>query len=203
MVLALRRSLRILTGLLAALGLLVVLVTFTPLTYWYSTLLAGRWNDPRGDVLIVLGGGTLDRNTLATDSYWRCVYASLVWRQGGFRQVVVSGEGVSKPMRDLLVSMQVPADAIVLETASTSTHESAVNLQRLLAATPGVKVLLTSDYHMFRARRALAKAGLKVRLRPYPDVRKRYQRFTGRWPAFLDLVVETGKIVYYYFHGWI
>ena len=64
-------------------------------------------------------------------------------------------------------------------------------------------MLLTSDYHMFRAHRAFKKAGLEVLPKPFPDARKRASEWTGRWPAFLDLVEETLKIGYYYARGWI
>lgn len=75
---------RALVALLAGLGLLVVVVTFTPLVSWYSGLLAGAWEDPRGDVLIVLAAERLDSDTLGLGSYWRSVYANLAWREGGF-----------------------------------------------------------------------------------------------------------------------
>ena len=65
----------------------------------------------------------------------------------------------------------------------------------------GRKVLLTSDYHMFRACRAFRKAGLEVAPRPFPDAGKRAANWLGRWPAFLDEVVETLKIGYYFVRG--
>jgi hypothetical protein len=71
----LHRLLRLLRTLLASLGSLVLLVAFTPVVSWYSRLLAGLWEDPRGDVLSVFAGGTIDSETLAPDSYWRSVYA--------------------------------------------------------------------------------------------------------------------------------
>ena len=52
----LRRALRLITTLLAGLGLLVVLICATSLVSWFARLLAGPWNDPDGDILIVLGG---------------------------------------------------------------------------------------------------------------------------------------------------
>lgn len=117
--------------------------------------------------------------------------------------MVVAGAGIAPPMRDFLVCHGVPAGAIAIEDASTSTREQALNVKRLLAGTPGVKVLLTSDYHMFRARRAFLKAGLDVRPRPFPDARKQCSHFPGRWSAFVGVVVETAKIVYYSCRGWI
>jgi uncharacterized SAM-binding protein YcdF (DUF218 family) len=73
----------------------------------------------------------------------------------------------------------------------------------MLRDTPERKVLLTSDYHMFRAFRAFQKAGLNVLSRPIPDARKRAARWLYRWWVFLDLSSETMKIVYYRARGWI
>ena len=63
-------------------------------------------------------------------------------------------------------------------------------------------MLLTSDYHMFRARRAFRKAGLEVEPRPFPDADKRLNNWRARWQVVLDLGVETVKIVYYRVRGW-
>jgi uncharacterized SAM-binding protein YcdF (DUF218 family) len=193
---------------LAALGSLFVVVTVTPLVSWWAGALAGPWEDPRGDVLIVLGGSILEGGILGESSYWRSVYAVLVWREGGFRQVILSGGGpeghaIVAPMRDFLLCQGVPHGALRLETYSTSTRGNALYTRELLAGESGRKVLLTSDFHMFRAYRAFQKVGLDVVPRPYPDVRKRAARWMSRWPAFLDLAGETVKIGYYYARGWI
>jgi uncharacterized SAM-binding protein YcdF (DUF218 family) len=188
---------------LAALGLLMVVATFTPLVPWYARALSGDWSDANDGVLIVLGGGTIDKDMLAQGSYWRCVYGARAWQQGKFREVVVSGEGVAGLMRDFLVSHGVPASAIRVEDRSSSTRENALFVKAMVAGTPGRKVLLTSDYHVFRARGAFRKAGLEVTTRAFPDALKAATRFERRWPAFLTLCEETVKIVYYKARGWI
>jgi uncharacterized SAM-binding protein YcdF (DUF218 family) len=203
-----RISLRLFCSGLTGLGLLVVLVTVTPLVSWWAGVLAGPWEDPNGDVLIVLGGSLLEDGIMGPTSYWRSTYAVLAWGEGSFREVVVSGgsragASIAKPMRDFLECRGVPRTAIEIEDRSRSTHENALYVAELLAGVSGRKVLLTSDYHMFRAYRAFKKAGLEVLPRPSPDARKRASNWTGRWPAFLDLVEETLKIGYYYARGWI
>ena len=191
---------------LATLGFLVILVSVTPLTWSLGTELAGPWNDPKGDTLIVLGGSATEDGVLSDTSYLRSRYALEAYRQGGFRKIVVSGGGepaVAFPMQDFLLCHGIPAEAIVLEPKSKSTRENALFTRELLATEPGTKVLLTSDYHMLRAHRAFLKAGLMVEPRPIPDVRKRSTRWRGRWPAFLDLMQEYCKIAYYRARGWI
>jgi uncharacterized SAM-binding protein YcdF (DUF218 family) len=171
------------------------LVTVTPVVFWWAGVLAGPWEDPNGDVLIVLGGSLLDKGLMGQSSYWRSVYALRAWRQGSFQKIVINGGpadcSIAEPMRDFLDAHGVPREAIQIETQSRSTHENAVRVAELLTRVPGRKILLTSDYHVFRAYRAFKKAGLDVLPRPFPDVRKRAVGWAGRWPAFLDLVLET------------
>jgi uncharacterized SAM-binding protein YcdF (DUF218 family) len=106
-------------------------------------------------------------------------------------------------MRDFLLSAGVPADRLIIEEQSTSTRENAVNVKQLLASFPGRKVLLTSDYHMFRAYHAFRKAGLDVLPRPFPDAIKRSGFYAERWPIFITLCEEAVKSAYYYARGWI
>ena len=56
---------------------------------------------------------------------------------------------------------------------------------------------------MYRAYRTFRKPGLDVVPVPFPDAIKRGLFWQGRWPAFLDLVVESAKILYYRVRGWI
>jgi uncharacterized SAM-binding protein YcdF (DUF218 family) len=189
--------------LCGCIGLAVLLATFTPFVSWYGGKLAGRWDDPEGDTLIVLSGGDLGDGFPAENTVLRCLYAVRAYHGGHFRKIVVSGFRISPHMRSLLTSEGVPAEAVAVENESKSTRESALAMARLLNGDEGSKVLLTSDYHMLRAVRAFRKAGLTVLPRPIPDVRKRATHWIKRWPALLDEVVETVKIAYYSARGWI
>jgi uncharacterized SAM-binding protein YcdF (DUF218 family) len=203
------KYLRLLYGCLAALGALMVLVTVTPLVPWWARTLAGPWTDPRGEVVIVLGGSRVGADEIGISSYWRTVYAARVYRGGGVKQFVITGgppnDGVpiAVLMRTFLAGMGVPPDAIAVETASTSTRENALYVTRLLAGDPRQRVLLTSDYHMFRAWRAFRKAGLETLPHPFPDAIKRSQSRWNRWQVFIELSIETCKIGYYFLRGWI
>jgi uncharacterized SAM-binding protein YcdF (DUF218 family) len=188
---------------LAALGLLLVLVTATPLVRWWARALAGAWDDPRGDVLIVPAEPSAAASTIGGSSYWRSVYAARSYKQDGFRSVIVTGAGSSAAMRDLIVYLGVPRDAVRIEDRSSGARENALFSRDLVDAARGRKVLLTSDYHMFRARRAFRKAGLDVAPRPFPDVLKMSGCLMCRWQAFVTLSGESAKIAYYYARGWI
>jgi uncharacterized SAM-binding protein YcdF (DUF218 family) len=194
--------------LAAAIGFLWVAVTFTPLVFWWGTALAGPWEDPKGETLVVLSGSSMGSDVMGASTFWRCVYALLVYREGGVRQIIASGAGeagrpVAEIMRDYLEGSGVPRGTVLVEPRARSTRESALFLQPMLQGPPGRVVLLSSDYHMFRATRAFRKAGVDVLPRPIPDVRKRAASWDRRWDAFQDLVIETTKIGYYFLRGWI
>lgn len=195
-------------GGLIAVGFIFVLVTVTPLVRWWARALAGDWTSPGGDILIVLGGSILDDGSIGQSSYWRSLYAARTFKEGGFRQVIITGGGTSAtpiaaPMRDFIVCLGVPRDVVQVETGSSNTRENALLTSRLLASSAGRKVLLTSDYHMFRAYRAFRKAGLDVAPRPLPEVTKAANCWLCRWQIFITLMTESSKIAYYYARGWI
>ena len=97
----------------AAIGLAFLLVTLTPIDYWWATALAGPWDDPKGDVLVVLTGSLLDDRTIGMNSYWRGVYASRVFLDDRFQEMIISGGAQGQqvanaiPMRDFVVSQGV------------------------------------------------------------------------------------------------
>jgi len=194
-----RKGMRVLTFL----GALLLLVTLLP-PRWYVRQLAGSWNDPRGATLIVLGADVLDGQMLGVASYWRSVYAVLVWREGGFGHLILSGNAaITLPMRDFIVAQGIPDSAIVMEEHAGSTRQNALLTAALAHQFPAPYVLLTSDYHMWRAHHAFQKAGLTIQPRPFPDALKRMNQWSARWPIFIELLVESAKIAYYWARGWV
>lgn len=193
---------------LTALGLFLLLVTATPCTTWWAQQMAGPVYASGGDILIVLAGSTVDGQYLGESSYWRCIYAVLAWKQGQFSRILISGKASTGTpaavlMRNFLVAHEVDAAAIIVEPESTSTRENAQRSALLLAGMTGRKVLLTSDYHMSRALAVFRREGIAVEPLPAADAGKRSSRWQGRWPAFLDLCVESGSWIWYRLHGWI
>lgn len=194
---------RFLVMALAAVGLLVLTITFTPLVFWYATWLSGPWNYPKGDILIVLSASAGADGLMERDSYLRATYGVLMWRQGHFRKIVVCGREAGLQMRNFMIFSGVPAEAVVVEQESASTHESALFTEAMLRGEPGRKMLLTSDYHMYRASACFRRAGLDIQPLPVPDVRKYYNHMAFRWPIAVDLLEETVKIIYYRWEDWI
>jgi uncharacterized SAM-binding protein YcdF (DUF218 family) len=200
---------RFLTTALASLGGLVVVVTFTPMVSWSARGLAGRWSDPCGDTLIVLSGSPSQGGVIGESTYWRSAYAVMAYRKCGMHKIILTGGNrdggtpVADSMAEFVESQGIPRDRILRETRAFSTRENALYTQPLLTNSASPPVLLTSDFHMFRAQRVFEKLGVVVQPRPIPDALKRASNWQGRWPAFLDVASETVKIVYYYARGWI
>jgi len=182
----------------------------TRLVPWIAGRLSGQWNEPKGEVLIVLGAEELGDGTLGPSSYWRAVYAVRAYRTGNIRRVVTSGgrlgsaqsPSLAQSMADFMVGLGVPREAIVTEDRSTSTRENALWTAEIVRQWPGRKVLLTSDVHMHRARGAFARAGVDVIPDPIPDVGKRWNSWAARWECTWIVAAELVKNVYYSARGW-
>lgn len=198
-----KRLWNILRSLLAALGLMLILVTFTPVLGWWANALTGPWGDGKGKILIVLGGDLTNPEILGVTSYWRSVYAVFLWRGGQYQTLVISGHNLAGPMRDFVVAYGIPRESIMVEDRSLDTHQNALYTAELLRNDSRPKVLLTSDYHMFRASRAFRKAGLDVSPIPVPDAGKRANSLLQRWSVFCLLAAETTRVAYYGIRGWI
>lgn len=199
---AVRRMARVAERILALFGLLVLVVVATPLVSWWARLYAGAIDQPKGDVLIVLSAANDENGGISYSSYWRARQAVFAWQTGGFSRIILSGGG-GPGMENYLLANGVPRSAMTAEWRSRSTHESGIEVARLLENVPGRRVLLTSDAHMFRARRVLRKAGVEAAPMAVPDVLHSAQNWPGRFGACWAMTYETVKIVYYGLRGWI
>jgi uncharacterized SAM-binding protein YcdF (DUF218 family) len=187
---------------LAAIGLITVLVIATPIVSWWARAYAGPIERPRGDVLILLSAAGDDLGGISYSSYWRAREAIFAWQTGGFKKIVISGGG-GPGILNFLIAEGVPREAIVAEWRSTSTRENGIETARLIQGMPGKKVLLTSDFHMYRALRVFRKQGIEVTPMAVPDVLHSTEHWNGRFSAFETMLVESVKIIYYALRGWI
>ena len=190
---------------LALLGGVWLVVTFTPLVPWWAGQLAQPWGSGKGDVLIVLGGDKLNDSVIGLSSYWRGVYTVRAMRAEHFQRVIITGESpLAELMRDFLRAHDIDTSVVEVETRATSTRENAKFTAALLRGRAGGKlVLLTSDFHVFRAYRVFRKMGMDVEPWPVPDVLKRSGARFDRAGLFADLAVETAKVGWYQWKGWI
>ena len=192
---------RLMTRLFAVIGFITVSVMATPIVSWWARAYSGPMEQPGGDILILLSAAADDRGGISYSSYWRARTALYAWQTMGFKKIVISGGGPG--IQNFLVAYGVPREAIVAEWRSASTRENGIETARLVQNMAGKKVLLTSDFHMYRAIRVFRKLGIEVAPMPVPDVLQAAQHWNGRLPAFQTMLAESGKIVYYQLRSWL
>lgn len=193
---------RFLIRLLAVIGSIVIVTTVTPIDAWWARAYSGPMEQPRGDILILLSAAADSDGSISYSSFWRARYAVLAWQTGGFQKIVISGDS-GPGVVDFLIAEGVPSQAIIAESKSESTHENGINTARLIANMPGTKVLLTSDFHMYRAAHVFRKLGVQVSPMPIPDILKSSDHWYARFPDFETMTVESIKIAYYRLRNWI
>ena len=133
------------------------------------------------DAIVVLGGSIvpaspptrkLPRLIAASDRIWQ---AARLYHDGVSRQIILSGGSLpaldgstsapeAQTVRNFLLDLGVPSEAIVLEEQSHNTIENIQNVQKIVK--DGRVLLVTSAYHMPRTMRIAAAAGLYAT--PFP-----------------------------------
>lgn len=132
---------------------------------------------PRGEVIVVLGGGTEAQDpprpmAEVNGAGDRVIYAASLYRQGAAKQILVSGGRLdwsaltttpADEMAALLVFMGVPESAIWRQAESCNTYEDAKFSAGLLREQGiGRALLVTSAFHMPRAVRLFEAQGIEV-----------------------------------------
>lgn len=152
--------------------------------------------DVAGDVIVILGGGaTLDTPNLGGRGHLNSMAANRLLTglqlyhklgvpiifSGG--QVFATGGVEAQVARTILLSLGVPDDKIIAETASLNTGDNARNTAAILAARGFTRpILVTSAYHMERSVLQFRKAGVAVV--PFPGD---YQENSDRRFHIIDL----------------
>ena len=134
---------------------------------------------PKGDVIVVLGGGTRSADyprqlVEVNESGDRVIYAAWLYHQGAADTLILSGgdPSVFAPANDsvgadqmlvLLQMLGVPETAVILETNSRNTYENALYSKPLLEEIDAKEVLLvTSAFHMPRSVAIFEKQDVSV-----------------------------------------
>jgi uncharacterized SAM-binding protein YcdF (DUF218 family) len=128
----------------------------------------------RADAIVLLGGalrGDTEKGKLPDLNQYadRLVHAVALYKAGKADYLLLTGGAApgsrseAHLMRDLLVIMGVPPEAMILEDQSANTHENAVKSAKTLGKLGMNRILLvTSAFHMPRAVPLFRKQGLEV-----------------------------------------
>jgi uncharacterized SAM-binding protein YcdF (DUF218 family) len=92
---------------------------------------------------------------------------------GGSGAASATGTSEAELLRDLMVKCRVPADCILLESASTTTDEQVSNVVRLLKrqGTAGPIVVITTPAHMSRVMKLFRSQGVHAIASVTPELR--------------------------------
>lgn len=166
------------------------------------------------EVAIVLGAGLRPDGTPSTYLRRRLDAAYDLWARGAVDVVLVSGDNRTTfhdeptAMRDWLLDLGMPGEAVVRDFAGLDTHDTCVRAHEIFGVTDAV--VITQDYHVRRAVFSCDRAGIDVvglgvssdsvepakallyRVRELPaSVKAAWDVLTGREPVHLG-PVETG-----------
>jgi uncharacterized SAM-binding protein YcdF (DUF218 family) len=138
---------------------------------WFAIDAYGRIDRAQqADVIIVLGAGLRRDNTPGPALRRRSAQGAELWRQGIAPVILCSGgrpgnraRSEADACRELLEAEGVPASAILLEETSRSTEENALESRCILGERAWSRAVIVSDqYHMYRAARIFEDTGLQV-----------------------------------------
>ena len=121
-----------------ALGI-YLLLTATPLAYFYGAPLMTAADARPSDAIVLLSSGQIDADWLTPDAAQRVLAALRLYREGYARAIVSSGSQHGEGLRQAelqaawLERAGVPSQAIVVENGSTRTYESGIAVKRIMA----------------------------------------------------------------------
>ena len=190
-----------------------VLAGMSPLSHWLSGPLVVGATPRRADAIVVLGAGAYDTAALTPDSAYRLVRGVQLWKQGYAPVMILSGGGHRKmpgtdaeAMASTARSLGVPADALLLDAAPSSTRAQAESVARIARERGITSVLLvTSPLSSRRATQAFRRAGLEVTpvAGPVTPLTVAQDHVAGRLALTCYALYEYAALVWYAWRGWI
>lgn len=194
-------------------------------TGWFADLLMGSLEDhyrpkalsvvPKAQAIVLLGGA------IRGDAHWssmgdlnqqadRLLHAVSLYKAGKAPVLLLSGGAApgnrseAEIMEQMLVTMGVPARAILRESNSRDTHDNAVFSKVILAGKGIERIhLVTSAFHMRRSVALFERQGLEVIPAPTD-----FQRLVGGstlpgWLPSVDALSRTSIAMHEYVGYWV
>ena len=196
-------------GASLAVALAYLLVFHTLLLWSVAEPLRVTAAPEAADAVVVLAGG-MGESGQAGGGYQERVKTAVEMYQKGLapRMIFVSGYVFAfreaEIMRDLALSLGVPAASIVLETNASNTYESVLSVRATLQQRQWHRILLVSSpYHMRRALLVWAKQAPDVHVVPTPVAQSQF--YTHGRSASLEqvrgIIQEYLALSYYWYKG--
>ncbi len=193
--------------------ILVVMIIFLGGNRWVPAMMARtlEWRYlppshlPANSTIVLLGGGTESQQyprqmTETNGAGDRVLYAAKLYQSGVADQILLSGGNIewsgtrtttpAQDMEELLLMLNVPQDALILQSRSRNTAEDALFSSEILQE-KNIKeiILVTSASHMMRSVALFEKQGISVIPAP-TDYSITYDSWNSLWqPTFQDLLI--------------
>jgi uncharacterized SAM-binding protein YcdF (DUF218 family) len=126
------------------------------------------------DVIIVLGAGTRPSGAPSVSHARRIRHAVTLYQRGYAPYMLCTGgytarhpKSEARACADLAQGLGVPADVILMEENSRSTEENAIESRKVMQAKGlNTAILVTDNYHLWRAEMLFRTQGIAVTLSP-------------------------------------
>jgi len=123
-----------------------------------------------GDAIVILGGGMASASEIGNfgemsdgaDRVWR---GARLWKAGKAPRLIATGDGCRASTAELLADLAVPTQAVTFLESARNTEEE---VRQIAAAGVTNVLLVTSAWHMNRARLLFAKFAPALKVRPAP-----------------------------------
>ena len=190
----------------------LAMLALTPLAYYYGNPLREPSQPKPSDVIVLLSHGQVDEQWLTPEGAQR-TWAALQLYKSGFGPVIISSgsshggfDQASLQAKWLMLS-GVPGQAIIVESRSSRTYQSALEIARILKTNGWHSaVIVTSELDVPRIRSVFRKLGYtNLSFQQVPE----YRPPTGRlfyhsgWRAFYHATYEYAALLLYKYKGWI
>ena len=181
----------------AAWGICIIIIIFASFLAIYGNTSNVDYNE---DVVIVLGAGLRSDYTVSPHLFWRLLEAIEYYQVNPDAMIIVCGGlGAGRTVTEAeamalhLIENGIPEESIILEDRSTTTEENLAFAKEILDGyfPDGFRaVLISNDFHIFRAVRLAELAGMYVNHRG---------GFTPRFTIPVNYLRESAAVV----HMWI
>ena len=203
--------LRKLASLTAPIVLLGLLAASSRLSHYYAQPLASDGIPQPSDVIVLMSHGQYGREWLSSVGAQRTLGALKLYREGYAPAIISSGSNPSRNWDQAalqagwLEKAGVPPGAIVVESASRRTRESAVEVARLMRQRGWRSlVIVVSQLDAPRVALVFRKEGLSPSFLEVPEAGLPADWFGVSYAGvFYHATYEYAGLVYYWWRGWI
>jgi len=200
-------SARIVLGVAAA----YLLAFQTNLLWWAAEPLREDRMPSAANAIVVFAGGVGESGQAGGGQQERLKQAIDLYNAGYSDRLVISSGFVysfkeAESMRALAIDQGIPADRIEIEPRARNTYENVAFVQQILDRHQWNKILLVSSpYHMRRARMVWSKVAPEITVIPSPPQNAQFYEHTrgATLAQIRGILWEYLAIGYYWWNGWL